>query len=49
MLIFKTYINPIDGTTPLYDGTEISSATINNGGSGYTVNDIFTIDRKSVV
>jgi len=44
MLIFKTYINPIDGVTSLYDGTEINTVTLNNGGSGYAVNDIFTIN-----
>ena len=44
MLIFKTYINPIDGVTPLYAGTEISSANISNGGNGYALNDIFTIN-----
>ena len=41
--LFKTFVNPIDGTTPIYDGTEIKTATLNAGGSGWVVGDLFTV------
>lgn len=44
MLIFKTFISPLDGVTPLYEGTEINSATVNSGGNGYAIGDVFTIN-----
>jgi len=41
--LFKTFVNPIDGTTPIYDGTEIKTATLNTGGSDWVVGDLFTV------
>lgn len=41
--LFKTFVNPIDGVTPIYDGTEIKTATLNAGGSGWVVGDLFTV------
>jgi hypothetical protein len=43
MGLFKTRINPIDGITPFYDGTEIKTTTLGVGGSGYAINDLFSI------
>lgn len=42
MGLFKTKIAP-NGTV-LYDGTEPNTITINNGGTGYTVNDLISIN-----
>lgn len=47
MQLFKTFVDPINNTTPIYDGTEIKTATLNAGGSGWVVGDLFTVTVAS--
>lgn len=44
MGIFKTQISSFDNTTLLYDGTEVKTATLNSGGTGFAVGDMFVVD-----
>jgi hypothetical protein len=47
MLLFKRFYSPFPFDNPLQimaDGTEINSASVNAGGNGYSVNDIFIIN-----
>lgn len=47
MALFKINVNPIDGTTKLYDGTEAKTITVNNGGTGYAVGDLVTLNGQA--